>query len=99
MLRRTESTGFHGQQCLSDKHFNEAAPKEQVVKLRALETMEKLADGKATKIIIPSEIQSLAGLAASARVGWEAGDDVFYSGETDRYRGSNFSGRASVNEE
>ena len=69
------------------------------MKLRALEAMEKVADGKATKIIIPSEIQGLAGLAASARVGWEAGDDVFYSGETDRYRGSNFSGTAADKEE
>lgn len=47
--------------------LNEAAPDEQVVKLKALETMEKVADGQATKIIIPSEIQGLAGLAASAK--------------------------------
>ena len=33
----------------------------------ALEAMQKMADGKATKIIIPSEIQGLAGLAASAK--------------------------------
>ena len=38
-----------------------------MVKLKALETMEKVADGQATKIIIPSEIQGLAGLAASAK--------------------------------
>ena len=37
----------------------------QVVKIKALESFEKAADGQATKIIVPSEIQSLAGLAAS----------------------------------
>ena len=45
------------------KLLNEANPNEQVIKLRALETMAAAADGKATKIIIPSEIQGLAGLA------------------------------------
>ena len=44
--------------------LNEAAPNDQVVKLKALEAMQKVADGQATKIIIPSEIQGLAGLAA-----------------------------------
>ncbi|MDR0890122.1 MAG: SPFH/Band 7/PHB domain protein [Oscillospiraceae bacterium] len=43
--------------------LNNDAPNDQVIKLRALETMQKVADGKATKIIIPSEIQGLAGLA------------------------------------
>lgn len=47
--------------------LNAAAPNDQVVKLKALETMEKVADGQATKIIIPSELQGLAGLAASAK--------------------------------
>ena len=53
------------QKALADslKMLNEAAPKDQVIRLKALETMEKVADGKATKIIIPSEIQGLAGLA------------------------------------
>ena len=55
------------QQALADsiKLLNEANPNDQVVKLKALEAYEKAADGQATKIIIPSEIQSLAGLAAS----------------------------------
>ena len=44
--------------------LNEKAPNDQVIKLKALEAMQKIADGKATKIIIPSEIQGLAGLAA-----------------------------------
>ncbi len=43
--------------------LNEACPNDQVIKLKALEAMQKIADGKATKIIIPSEIQGLAGLA------------------------------------
>ena len=47
--------------------LNQSAPNDQVVKLKALEAMQKVADGKATKIIIPSEIQGLAGLAASAK--------------------------------
>ena len=53
------------QKALADslKLLNEAAPNDQVIRLKALETMEKVADGKATKIIIPSEIQGLAGLA------------------------------------
>ena len=57
------------QQAMADslKLLNEAAPNDQVVKLKALEAMTKVADGKATKLIIPSEIQGLAGLAASAK--------------------------------
>lgn len=51
----------------SIKLLNEANPNDQVVKLKALEAMEKVADGRATKLIIPSEIQGLAGLAASAK--------------------------------
>ena len=47
--------------------LNEKAPNDQVLKLKALEAMQKVADGKATKIIIPSEIQGLAGLAASTK--------------------------------
>ena len=39
----------------------------EVIKLKALEAFQAAADGKATKIIIPSEIQGLAGLAASAK--------------------------------
>ncbi len=49
------------------KLLNQAAPSDQVVKLKALEAFQKAADGKATKLIIPSEIQGLAGLAASAK--------------------------------
>ena len=55
------------------KLLNEAAPNSQVVKLKALEAMEKVADGKATKIIIPSELQGLAGLAASAKEIFDTG--------------------------
>ena len=43
--------------------LNEQAPNDQVVKLKAIQAMEKVADGKATKIIIPSEMQGLVGLA------------------------------------
>ena len=55
------------QQALADsiKMLNEANPNEQVIKIKALESFEKAADGQATKIIVPSEIQSLAGLATS----------------------------------
>ena len=46
------------------KLLNEANPNDQVVKLKALEAFQSAANGKATKIIIPSESQGLAGLAA-----------------------------------
>lgn len=50
--------------------LNQAAPNDQVIRLKALEAFEKAADGKATKIIIPSEIQGLAGLASSLQEVW-----------------------------
>ena len=58
------------QQAMADsmRMLNENAPNDQVIKLKALEALEKVADGKATKLIIPSEIQGLAGLAASAKM-------------------------------
>ena len=58
------------QQAMADsmRMLNENAPNDQVIKLKALEALQKVADGKATKLIIPSEIQSLAGLAASAKM-------------------------------
>ena len=49
------------------KLMNEAAPSDPVIALKSLEAFEKAADGKATKIIIPSNIQSLAGLATSLK--------------------------------
>ena len=45
--------------------IKESAPDEAVIQLKSLEAFAKAADGKATKIIIPSEIQGLAGLAKS----------------------------------
>ena len=47
------------------KMINDANPTEAVLRLRSLESFERAADGKATKIIIPSNIQSIAGLASS----------------------------------
>ena len=57
------------QKALADSlvKLNEANPSESVLKLKSLEAFEKAADGKATKIIIPSEIQGLAGLAAGLK--------------------------------
>ena len=54
------------QKALADslEMLNEKAPNDQVIKLKALEAMQKIADGKATKIIIPSELQGLAGMAS-----------------------------------
>ena len=43
--------------------LNDSAPNDQVIKLKAIEAMQKIADGHATKIIIPSEMQGLVGLA------------------------------------
>ena len=53
------------QQALADSLgiLNETAPTEQVIKLKSIQAMEKVADGKATKIIIPSEMQGLVGMA------------------------------------
>lgn len=47
--------------------LNEANPRESVLAVKSLEAFEKAADGKATKIIIPSNIQSMAGLATSLK--------------------------------
>lgn len=51
--------------------LNNAAPNDQVIRLKALEAFAKAADGKATKIIIPSEIQGLAGLTSSLQEVWQ----------------------------
>ena len=53
------------QQALADSlaMLNEKAPNDSVLKLKAIEAMQKVADGQATKIIIPSEMQGLVGLA------------------------------------
>ena len=53
------------QQALADSlaMLNEKAPNEQVIKLKSIEAMEKVANGTATKIIIPSQMQGLVGLA------------------------------------
>ncbi len=61
------------QQATADaiKLVNEANPGEGVIKIRALEAFAAAADGKATKIIIPSELQGLAGLAATAKTVFE----------------------------
>lgn len=57
------------QRALADgiKMLNEAAPSDAVVALKSLESFEKAADGRATKIIIPSQIQGVAGLATSIK--------------------------------
>ena len=54
------------QQALADslQMLNDKAPNDQVIKLKAIEAMQKVADGKATKIIIPSEMQGLVGMAS-----------------------------------
>ena len=57
------------QQAVADSlvKLNNASPNEKVIQLKSLEAFAKAADGKATKIIIPSEIQGLAGLAAGLK--------------------------------
>ena len=52
------------QQALADslEMLNAKAPNDQVIKLKSIQAMEKVADGKATKIIIPSEMQGLVGM-------------------------------------
>ena len=53
------------QQALADSlgMLNQQAPNDQVIKLKSIEAMQKIADGNATKIIIPSEMQGLVGMA------------------------------------
>ena len=53
------------QQALADslEMLNAKAPNDQVIKLKSIEAMQRIADGKATKIIIPSEMQGLVGMA------------------------------------
>lgn len=57
------------QQALAEgiKKLNASQPTQSVIALKSLEAFEKVADGKATKIIIPSEIQGMAGLATSLK--------------------------------
>ena len=54
--------------------LNEAAPTDRIIQLRSLEAFAKAADGKATKIIIPSDIQGLAGSVTAIKELWK--DDV-----------------------
>lgn len=49
------------------RRINEAAPTQSYIALKSLESMEKISDGQATKLIIPSDMQSLAGMAASVK--------------------------------
>ncbi len=51
--------------------LNEAAPTDPVIALRSLEAFAKVADGKSTKIIIPSDLQNMAGYVASLKALWE----------------------------
>ena len=64
------------QQATADaiKLINESDPGDGVIKIKALEAFTAAANGKATKIIIPSEIQGLAGLAASAKTIFDTED-------------------------
>lgn len=57
------------QKALADsiKMLNEACPNDKVLALKSLEALAKVADGKATKLIIPSDIQNLAGTVASIK--------------------------------
>jgi hypothetical protein len=57
------------QQALADSivKLNASNPNDKVIQIKSLEAFAKAADGKATKIIIPSEIQGLAGLAAGLK--------------------------------
>ena len=57
------------------KLLSAADPSEKVLTLNSLEALAKVADGRATKLIIPSELQNLAGLAASLKACAEAGAD------------------------
>ncbi|MCH5304530.1 MAG: SPFH/Band 7/PHB domain protein [Ruminococcus sp.] len=53
------------------KMLNEASPSDPVIAIRSLEAFAKAADGKATKIIVPSDIQNMAGYVTSLKALWE----------------------------
>ena len=53
------------------KMLNEASPSDPVIALRSLEAFAKVADGKATKIIVPSDLQNMAGYVTSLKAIWE----------------------------
>lgn len=53
------------------KMLNEASPSDPVIALRSLEAFAKAADGKATKIIVPSDIQNMAGYVTSLKALWD----------------------------
>ena len=59
--------GHTFQQADAIRLLNEACPSKEVLQLKAYESFMKAADGQATKIIIPSEIQGMAGLATSVK--------------------------------
>lgn len=52
------------------KMLNEAAPSDKIIAIRSLEAFAKAADGQATKIIIPSDIQNMAGYVSSLKALW-----------------------------
>jgi regulator of protease activity HflC (stomatin/prohibitin superfamily) len=54
------------------KMLNEACPSEQVIAIRSLETFAQAADGKATKIIVPSDIQNMASYVSSLKAVWDS---------------------------
>ena len=56
------------------KMLNEAAPTDRIIRLKSLEAFARAADGKATKIIVPSDIQGLAGNVTAIKELWK--DDV-----------------------
>jgi regulator of protease activity HflC (stomatin/prohibitin superfamily) len=53
------------------KMLNEASPSDPVIAIRSLEAFAKAADGKATKIIVPSNIQNMAGYVTSLKALWD----------------------------
>ena len=53
------------------KMLNEAAPTDKIIQLKSLEAFAKAADGQATKIIIPSDIQGLAGSVTAIKEIWQ----------------------------
>ena len=53
--------------------LKEAAPSNEILILKSYETMEQVANGKATKLIIPSDMQGMAGMAASLAEIWKDG--------------------------
>ena len=65
--KQSAITRAEGEKAAAIRYINEANPSEKYLALRSYEAAEKMADGQATKIVVPSDLSNLAGIAASIK--------------------------------